>query len=102
MARPQDVPLMRHKVETVLARSGLKRDSYSGKSLRHILETLPREELFQSTEDELFATAMGILELATEGAAYDPDGHRKEFVENLKRFLEGEPLKEVVDRQAGY
>jgi glutamate dehydrogenase len=63
MARPQDVPLMRHKVETVLARSGLKRDSYSGKSLRHILETLPREELFQSTEDELFATAMGILEL---------------------------------------
>jgi glutamate dehydrogenase len=63
MARPQDVPLVRHKVEAVLARSGLKRDSYSGKSLRHILETLPREELLQSTEDELFATSMGILEL---------------------------------------
>jgi glutamate dehydrogenase len=63
MARPQDVPLVRHKVEAVLVRSGLKRDSYSGKSLRHILETLPREELFQSSEDELFATAMGILEL---------------------------------------
>jgi glutamate dehydrogenase len=63
MARPQDVPLVRHKVEAVLVRSGLKRDSYSGKSLRHILETLPREELFQSSADELFATAMGILEL---------------------------------------
>ncbi|MFI4959659.1 MAG: NAD-glutamate dehydrogenase, partial [Lysobacterales bacterium] len=63
MARPQDVPLMRHKVEAVLARSGLKRDSYSGKSLRHILETLPREELQQSSEVELFATEMGILEL---------------------------------------
>jgi glutamate dehydrogenase len=63
MARPQDVPLVRHKVEAVLARSGLKRDSYSGKSLRHTLETLPREELLQSSEDELFATAMGILEL---------------------------------------
>lgn len=63
MARPQDVPLVRHKVEAVLVRSGLKRDSYSGKSLRHILESLPREELFQSSEDELFATAMGILEL---------------------------------------
>ena len=24
------------------------------------------------------------------------------FVENLKRFLDGEPLKEVVDRTAGY
>ena len=63
MARPQDVPLVRLKVEAVLVRSGLKRDSYSGKSLRHILETLPREELQQGTEDELFATAMGILEL---------------------------------------
>ena len=63
MARPQDVPLVRQKVETVMSRSGLKRDSYSGKSLRHILETLPREELFQGTEDELFATSMGILEL---------------------------------------
>jgi glutamate dehydrogenase len=63
MARPQDVPLVRHKVEAVLARSGLKRDSYSGKSLRHILETLPREELLQGTEEELFNTSMGILEL---------------------------------------
>ena len=63
MARPQEVPLVRHKVEAVLARSGLKRDSYSGKSLRHILETLPREELLQGTEEELFNTSMGILEL---------------------------------------
>ena len=63
MARPQDVPLVRQKVETVLARSGLKRDSYSGKSLRHILETLPRDELFQSSEEELFGTATGTLEL---------------------------------------
>jgi glutamate dehydrogenase len=63
MMRPQEVPLVRRRVEAVLARSGLKRDAYSGKALRHILETLPPEELFQSTEDELFATAMGILEL---------------------------------------
>ncbi len=63
MTRPQDVPLVRHRVEAVMARSGLKRDSYSGKSLRHILETLPRDELLQGTEDELFNTSMGILEL---------------------------------------
>jgi glutamate dehydrogenase len=63
MARPQDVPLVRQKVDAVMNRSGLKRDSHSGKSLRHILETLPRDELFQSSEDELFATATGILEL---------------------------------------
>src|SRR5690242_5434380 len=63
MARPQDVPLVREKVEAVLGRSGLKRDSYSGKSLRHILETLPRDELFQSNEDELYQAVTGILEL---------------------------------------
>ncbi len=63
MARPQDVPLVRRKVAAVLQRSELKRNSYSGKALRHVMETLPREELLQSSEDELFNTAMGILEL---------------------------------------
>ncbi len=33
------------------------------RSLRHVLGTLPRDELLQGTEDELFNTAMGILEL---------------------------------------
>ncbi|MBA8883167.1 NAD-glutamate dehydrogenase [Dokdonella fugitiva] len=63
MARPQDVPLVRRKVETVMQRSGLRRDSHSGKALRHVLELLPRDELFQASEDELFATATGILAL---------------------------------------
>ncbi|HET6914194.1 MAG TPA: NAD-glutamate dehydrogenase [Rhodanobacteraceae bacterium] len=63
MRRPQDVPLVRQKVEAVMQRSGLRRDSHSGKALRHILETLPREELLQCSGDELFALANGIFEL---------------------------------------
>jgi len=63
MARPQDVPLVRRKVEAVLKRSGLRRDAHSGKALRHVLELLPREELFQSGEDELFELATGVLAL---------------------------------------
>jgi glutamate dehydrogenase len=63
MARPQDVPLVRRKVEAVMQRSGLRRDSHSGKALRHVLELLPRDELFQCSEDELYTTAMGILAL---------------------------------------
>ncbi|HEY2621916.1 MAG TPA: NAD-glutamate dehydrogenase, partial [Dyella sp.] len=63
MARPQDVPLVRQKFEYAMERSGLKRDSHSGKALRHILETLPRDELFQSSDEELYNTAMGTLEL---------------------------------------
>jgi len=63
MRRPQDVPLVRRKVEAVMQRSGFRRDSHSGKALRHILEMLPRDELFQCTEEELFASAIGILAL---------------------------------------
>ncbi|HEX7129854.1 MAG TPA: NAD-glutamate dehydrogenase, partial [Rhodanobacteraceae bacterium] len=33
MRRPQDVPLVRQKVEAVMQRSGLRRDSHSGKAL---------------------------------------------------------------------
>jgi glutamate dehydrogenase len=62
--RPWDIPLVRHKYEAVMNRSGFKRDSHSGKALRHILETLPREELFQASADEMYETAMGILALS--------------------------------------
>ena len=63
MARPQDVPLVRRKVEAVMQRSGLRRDSHSGKALRHILDLLPRDELLQASEDELHDAATGILAL---------------------------------------
>jgi len=61
--RPWDIPLVRQKYEAVMDRSGLRRDSHSGKALRNILETLPRDELFQASEGELFAMATGILQL---------------------------------------
>ena len=61
--RPWDVPLVRQRATAVLQRSGLDPSGHSGKALRHILETLPRVELFQSTEDELYTTAMGLLGL---------------------------------------
>ncbi|HEX7340632.1 MAG TPA: NAD-glutamate dehydrogenase [Rhodanobacteraceae bacterium] len=63
MRRPQDVPLLRRRYKAVMERSGLRADSYSGKAMRHILETLPRDELFQSSVDELYALASGVLEL---------------------------------------
>jgi glutamate dehydrogenase len=61
--RPWDIPLVRERFEYVMKKSGLAPQSHSGKALRHILETLPRDELFQSGEEELFKTAMGILGL---------------------------------------
>ena len=61
--RPWDIPLVRERFEYVMRESGLKPDSHSGKALKHILETLPRDELFQSGEEELLRLATGILGL---------------------------------------
>ncbi|WP_045727681.1 NAD-glutamate dehydrogenase domain-containing protein [Xanthomonas sp. GPE 39] len=61
--RPSEIPLVRERYDYVMRKSELTPSSHSGKALRHILETLPREELFQSNEEELYRTAMGILGL---------------------------------------
>ncbi len=61
--RPADIPLLRLKAKHVLARAGLAPDSHDGKALAHILDTFPRDEMFQASEDELFAIALGILRL---------------------------------------
>ncbi len=61
--RPWDIPLVRERHNYVMNQSGLDPDSHSGKALRHILETLPRDELFQSGEEELLKTCLGILSL---------------------------------------
>jgi glutamate dehydrogenase len=62
-ANPADIPLLRHKVREVLARAGFLPRSHAEKSLITILETYPRDELFQISVDELFDNAMGILRL---------------------------------------
>jgi glutamate dehydrogenase len=57
------IPVLRRKVMRTLDRARLAPDSHDGKALRHILDTYPRDELFQISEADLFATAMGILHL---------------------------------------
>jgi glutamate dehydrogenase len=61
--RPWEIPLVRERHDHVMQKSGLHPTGHSGKALRHILETLPRDELFQSTEAELYQLASGILNL---------------------------------------
>src|SRR5215213_1227757 len=54
---PRDIPVLRRKVTKVLERVGLPRYSHDWKSLLNILETFPRDELFQISDDQLFETA---------------------------------------------
>ena len=58
-----DTPLVRRKVADVVQLSGLRPSSHAGKALLHILETLPRDELFQASAEELLDLATGILDL---------------------------------------
>ncbi|MFM6988985.1 MAG: NAD-glutamate dehydrogenase domain-containing protein, partial [Arenimonas sp.] len=61
--RPWEIPVVRRKYEAVMGASGLSLEGHSGKALRQILETLPREELFQATPDELLQTSVSVLSL---------------------------------------
>lgn len=58
-----DTPLVRRKAQQVMELSGLRPVSHEGKALMHILETLPRDELMQSTVEDLHQLAMGVLDL---------------------------------------
>ena len=60
---PRVIPIIRLKVESVLKRSKLPAKSYGCKDMLHILTSLPRDDLFYATTDELFDWAMGILHL---------------------------------------
>ena len=75
------VPLIREKVAHVLARAGAAPGSHNEKRLRNIVETHPRDELFQMSEGELLVQAKGILHL------YDrPRVRLFERIDPLDRF----------------
>ena len=59
----RDVPLVRRRVAGVVERSGVPADSHTGKELLDVLETYPRDELFQVGTDELLPVALAVLHL---------------------------------------
>jgi glutamate dehydrogenase len=59
----REVPLIRAKLAEVMARAGYATDSHNANRLRNILETWPRDELFQISVDELLHMATGVLHL---------------------------------------
>jgi glutamate dehydrogenase len=62
-ASPREIPILRRKVEAVLERAAFPPDSHNEKALLEILETYPRDELFQISIDDLFRIGIGILHL---------------------------------------
>ncbi len=59
----RQIPLLRRKVQNILARAGFPPASHDGKALTHILETYPRDELLQIGDEDLYEISLGILHL---------------------------------------
>lgn len=59
----QLIPILRRKVASIIERSKLPAQGHASKELLNILTTLPRDEMFQGTNDELYAIAMGIMHM---------------------------------------
>ncbi len=62
------IPIIRAKIDNIIEKAGFRHDSHNGKSLVAVLESHPRDELLQSTEDELFEMGMGIVSLSEKPA----------------------------------
>jgi glutamate dehydrogenase len=60
----RNVPLIRRKIDQITARAAVAEGSHNAMRLANILETYPRDELFQASEDELLAIALGVLHLS--------------------------------------
>lgn len=57
------IPYIRGKVAEIQRRSGFDPRAHLGKELGQVLEVLPRDDLFQTPVDDLFATAMAIVQM---------------------------------------
>ncbi|PJD91394.1 MAG: NAD-glutamate dehydrogenase [Legionella sp.] len=60
-SNPMHIPFLRHKVASIIQKSLLNPRSHAGRILLNILETLPRDDLIQGTEEELLNISMGVF-----------------------------------------
>lgn len=61
VARLQDVPLLRKKLQLLVEQMNVEPNSHKGKTLKHILNSYPRDEMLQAPVDELYHSIEGIL-----------------------------------------
>ena len=81
-SRVSETPLLRGKVGAIANRAGLPPGGHLAKSLHHILETFPRDALFQIPDENLYDMALGIVSL----------GERQ----RLRLFVWGDPFERFV------
>ncbi|MFZ1099352.1 MAG: NAD-glutamate dehydrogenase [Steroidobacteraceae bacterium] len=60
---PREIPVLRRKVEAVIEHFGLDPAGHDGKAVLNVLETYPRDELFQAGVAELVPIVRGVVNL---------------------------------------
>jgi glutamate dehydrogenase len=60
---PRDIPVLREKVARVIEHFGLDPTSHDGKAVLSVLETYPRDELFQASVADLVRIVRGVVNL---------------------------------------
>ncbi|MGF6779530.1 NAD-glutamate dehydrogenase [Paraburkholderia sp. GAS334] len=63
MVSSSEIPIVRRKCANIVRRAGFLPKGHLAKSLVTVLETWPRDELFQADEDSLYDAALGVLRL---------------------------------------
>ena len=66
---PAEIPLLRRKLEAVIAHFGLPAHSHDAKSVVHVIETFPRDELFQTQRRRARRASCAASSISTSGAA---------------------------------
>lgn len=91
------IPLIRHKIEAIFKQSQLTANTYSGKLLLDILNTLPKDDLFQGAIKELYPLCIQMMRHA------QAQEYIKLFIrkDSYKHYLSGfifTPLKYYTNR----
>ncbi|MBL8644390.1 MAG: NAD-glutamate dehydrogenase [Rhodospirillaceae bacterium] len=60
---PNFVPILRSKIDRIRASVGFRKHGHDGKRLQNIMENLPRDELFESSDEYLQQVGLGLLHL---------------------------------------
>ncbi len=60
---PNFVPVLRNKLERIRERVGFPKHSHDDKVFQNVMENLPRDELFETSDSQLMKTALGVLHL---------------------------------------
>ncbi|NOQ36428.1 MAG: NAD-glutamate dehydrogenase, partial [Methylococcaceae bacterium] len=59
----KEIPMVKDKIQRLRERSAFRPNTYGARALFFILQSLPRDELFQADDKTLFECAMGVMQL---------------------------------------